>query len=155
MTIAVYQGVDGTYSQLVIAHFLRESGLDGTIAGLPSYREMATAIAGLRADLGVVPIENAIAGTVREGYDLIAEFDLLPIAEVHWRTDHRLLGVRGAELRDVREVLGHPMAIAECGRFLGGLDHARVIPCEDTGVAAREVARSGNPAVTALAPPAA
>jgi 3-deoxy-7-phosphoheptulonate synthase len=155
MTIAVYQGVDGTYSQLVIAHFLREAGLDGTTAGLPSYREMATSIASLRADVGVVPIENAIAGTVREGYDLIAEFDLLPVAEVHWRTDHRLLGVRGAELRDVREVLGHPTAIAECGRFLAGLDHARVIPCEDTGVAAREVARSGNPAVTALAPPAA
>ncbi len=155
MTIAVYQGVDGAYSQLVIAHYLREKGIEGSTLGVPSYREMATSVAGSRADAGVIPIENAIGGTVREGYDLIAEFGLAPLAEVHWRTDHRLLGVRGAELRDVREVLAHPLVIAECGRFLAGMPHARAIPCEDTGVAAREVARGGNPAIAALAPPAA
>ncbi|HVA33511.1 MAG TPA: 3-deoxy-7-phosphoheptulonate synthase [Candidatus Baltobacteraceae bacterium] len=155
MTIAVYQGVDGAYSQLVVANFLREAGVEGSTLGVPSYREMATTVASLRADVGVIPIENAIGGTVREGYDLLAEFDLAPIAEVHWRTDHRLLGVPGSELRDVREVLAHPLVIAECGRFIAGLDHVRAIPCEDTGVAAREVARGGNPAVAALAPPAA
>src|SRR5579862_1738563 len=153
--IAVYQGVDGAYSQLVVAHFLREAGIDGSTVGVPSYREMATTVASLRAEVGVIPIENAIGGTVREGYDLLAEFDLQPIAEIHWRTDHRLLGVPGAEMRDVREILAHPLVIAECGRFLSGLQHARAIPCEDTGVAAREVARGGNPAVAALAPPAA
>ncbi|HUA10204.1 MAG TPA: 3-deoxy-7-phosphoheptulonate synthase [Candidatus Acidoferrales bacterium] len=152
---AVYQGVDGAYSQLVLGHFLREHGIEMSTVGLPSFREMATAVAGSRAQLGVIPIENAIVGTVREGYDLLAEFDLVPVAEIQWRTDHRLLGVRGAELRDVREVLAHPLVLAECGTFLAGLDHARAIPCEDTGVAAREVARSGNPAVAALASPAA
>jgi 3-deoxy-7-phosphoheptulonate synthase len=153
--IAAYQGVDGAYSQLVVAHYLRERGIEAETLGMPSYREMATALAGMRVDVGVIPIENAIGGTVREGYDLLAEFDLAPVAEVHWRTDHRLLGVRGATLADVREVLAHPLVLAECGRFLAGLDHARAIPCEDTGVAAREVARGGNPAVAALAPAAA
>ena len=152
---AVYQGVDGAYSQLVLGHFLRENGIEMPTVGLPSFREMATAVAGARAALGVIPIENAIVGTVREGYDLLAEFDLVPVAEIQWRTDHRLLGVRGAELRDVREVLAHPLVLAECGAFLAGLDHARAIPCEDTGVAAREVARGGNPAIAALASPAA
>jgi 3-deoxy-7-phosphoheptulonate synthase len=152
---AVYQGVDGAYSQLVLGHYLREHGIDMPTVGLPSFREMATAVAGSRADAGVIPIENAIVGTVREGYDLLAEFDLEPVAEIQWRTDHRLLGVRGAELRDVREVLAHPLVLAECGAFLAGLDHARAIPCEDTGVAAREVARGGNPAIAALASPAA
>jgi prephenate dehydratase len=152
---AVYQGVDGAYSQLVLGHFLREHGIEMPTVGLPSFREMATAVAGARAAIGVIPIENAIVGTVREGYDLLAEFDLAPVAEIQWRTDHRLLGVRGAELRDVREVLAHPLVLAECGAFLAGLDHARAIPCEDTGVAAREVARGGNPAIAALASPAA
>ncbi len=152
---AVYQGVDGAYSQLVLGHFLREHGIEMPTVGLPSFREMATAVAGARAAIGVIPIENAIVGTVREGYDLLAEFDLVPVSEIQWRTDHRLLGVRGAELRDVREVLAHPLVLAECGAFLAGLDHARAIPCEDTGVAAREVARGGNPAIAALASPAA
>jgi 3-deoxy-7-phosphoheptulonate synthase len=155
MAIAVYQGVDGAYSQLVIAHYLRERGIAAETVGVESYRELATSVASRRADVGVIPIENAIGGTVREGYDLIAEFDLAPFAEVHWRTDHRLLGVPGAQRSDVREVLAHPLVIAECGRFLAGLEHARAIPCEDTGVAAREVARGGNPAVAALGPQAA
>lgn len=155
MAIGVYQGVSGAYSELVVEHFLRERGVDPVTLGVPSYREVATLTAGLRADVGVIPIENAIGGTVREGYDLVAEFGLQPVAEVLWWTDHRLLGVPGAALRDVREVLAHPLVIAECGKFLGGLNGARAIPCEDTGVAAREVARGGNPAIAALAPAAA
>jgi 3-deoxy-7-phosphoheptulonate synthase len=155
MTVAVYQGVEGAYSQLAIEYFLKTSGIRADAFGLPSYREMATRIASLRADVGIVPIENAIAGTVREGYDLLAEFDLAPLAELQWRTDHRLLGIAGAELRDVREILAHPLVIAECGRFIAGLENARAIPCEDTGVAAREVARGGRPDVAALASPSA
>jgi chorismate mutase/prephenate dehydratase len=149
---AVYQGVDGAYSQLVLSGFLAARAVDGTTLGVGSYREVATALAGLRADVGAIPIENAIVGTVREGYDLLAEFDLEPIAEVLMRTDHRLLGVRGASQADVREVLAHPLVIAECGRFLASMPQARAIPCEDTGIAAREVARSGNPAIAALGP---
>ena len=155
MTIAAYQGVNGAYSQLVIDHYLRSKGIQAGTVGLGTYREVAAAVAGSRADVGVFPIENAIAGTVREGYDLVAEFDLVPVAEVLWRTDHRLLGVRGATLRGVREVLAHPLVIGECGKFLAGLGGARAIPCEDTGVAAREVARGGNHAVAALGPAAA
>ena len=119
MTIAVYQGVDGAYSQLVLAHYLRERGIEANV-GVPSYRELATSVAGLRADVGVVPIENAIVGTVREGYDLLAEFDVAPVAEIQWRTDHRLLGVRGAELRDVREVSGIRWSLPNAGVSFAG-----------------------------------
>ncbi|HLI97213.1 MAG TPA: 3-deoxy-7-phosphoheptulonate synthase [Candidatus Baltobacteraceae bacterium] len=153
--IAAFQGIDGAFSQLVVAQFLRDRGLDASTLGMPTYREVATAVSAERASAGVIPIENAIVGTVREGYDLVAEFELAPVAEVLCRTDHRLLGVHGASLEDVREVLAHPLTIAECSRFLQSLKNARAIPCEDTGVAAREVARGGNSAVAALAPPAA
>ena len=150
--IGVYQGVSGAYSQLVIDHFLREGGFDGSTLGVAGYRNVATTISSLRADVGVLPIENAIAGTVRENYDIVADFDLAPICEVLWHTDHRLLGIRGAALAEIREILAHPLVIAECGQFLASLPQARVIPCEDTGVAAREVARGGNPSIAALAP---
>ncbi|HEY5257638.1 MAG TPA: prephenate dehydratase domain-containing protein, partial [Candidatus Baltobacteraceae bacterium] len=149
---AVYQGVDGAYSQLVLEAWFAARGMDVRTVGVPSYREVATSLAGLRADAGVLPIENAIVGTVRETYDLLAEYDAMPIGEALMRTDHHLLGVRGASLSDVREVLAHPLVIAECGRFLSSLTQARAIPCEDTGVAAREVSRGGNPSIAALAP---
>jgi chorismate mutase/prephenate dehydratase len=153
--VAAFQGVDGAFSQLVVHQFLNERELDVTTLGMPSYREVAVAVSAQRASVGIIPIENAIVGTVREGYDLVAEFGLVPVAEVLCRTDHRLLGMHGATIADIREVLAHPLTIAECSRFLQSLPNARVIPCEDTGVAAREVARSGNTAIAALAPPAA
>lgn len=151
--IAAYQGIDAAYSQIALNDYLRKHGLDGTTLGLSTYREVAANVASSRSDVGIIPIENAIAGTVREGYDLVAEFRLSPVAEVLWRTDHRLLGIEGAEIADVREILAHPLTISECSHFLAGLTHARAIPCEDTGVAAREVARSGNSAIAALASP--
>ncbi|HZZ64441.1 MAG TPA: 3-deoxy-7-phosphoheptulonate synthase [Candidatus Baltobacteraceae bacterium] len=150
--IAAYQGVDGAYSQLVLQQFLSERGVaEYATLGLSTYREVGAAVAAQRADVAAIPIENAIAGTVREGYDLAAEFGLTPVAEVLWLTDHRLLGPPGAQLRDVREVLAHPLTIAECSRFLASLPHARAVPCEDTGIAAREVSRNGNAAIAALA----
>ena len=150
---AVYQGVDGAYSQLVLGHFLREHGIEMPTVGLPSFREMATAVAGARAAIGVIPIENAIVGTVREGYDLLAEFDLVPVSEIQWRTDHRLLGVRGAELRDVREVLAHPLVLASAARFLPDLImrarfHAKTpasLRARSRGAAIRRSPRSLHP----------
>ncbi len=153
--VAAYQGVDGAYSQLALHDFLLRKRLEGTTLGASTYRAVAAAVASLRADFGIIPIETAIGGTVREGYDLVAEFKLTPVAEVLLRTDHRLLGVAGGTLADVREILAHPLTIAQCSRFLSGQSQARAIPCEDTGVAAREVARGGSPIIAALASPAA
>jgi chorismate mutase/prephenate dehydratase len=153
--IGAFQGIDGAHSQIVLDAFFAARGDDGRAAGYPSFRAVATAVNAGRADVGIVPIDNAIGGTVREGYELLLEFGLVPLAEIIWTMDHRLLGVPGATLADVREVLAHPLVIAECGKFLGTLTQARAIPCEDTGVAAREVSRSGNPALAAIAPPTA
>jgi chorismate mutase/prephenate dehydratase len=67
--------------------------------------------------------------------------------------DHRLLARPGTELSAVREVLGHPLVLAECGRFLATLSGARIIPSVDTGIAAREVAEAAGVCKAAIAPP--
>ncbi len=155
--IGAFEGIDGAHSQLALeAYFRARSGAeDATTLGTPSFRAAAVAVSAGRADVGIVPIDNAIAGTVRDGYDLLLEFDLVPVAEIVWRMDHRLLGTPGTTIEDVREILAHPLVIAECGKFLASLPHARTVPCEDTGIAAREVARAGNTGIAAIAPPSA
>ena len=155
--IGAFEGIDGAHSQLALeAYFRARSGAEGaSTLGTPSFRAAAVAVSAGRADVGIVPIDNAIAGTVRDGYDLLLEFDLIPVAEVVWRMDHRLLGAPGTTLDDVREVLAHPLVLAECGKFLASLPNARAIPCEDTGIAAREVSRAGSSGLAAIAPPSA
>jgi len=153
--IGAFQGIEGAHSQLALEAFFRSRGVELHTSGQASFRAVAVAVSGGRADVGIVPVDNVISGTVREGLDLLHEFRLRPLTEIVWRMDHRLLGVPGATLDDVREILAHPLVLAECGKFIASLPHARAIPCEDTGIAAREVSRSGNRALAAIAPPAA
>jgi 3-deoxy-7-phosphoheptulonate synthase len=149
---AAYQGIEGCHSAAVLASFFAARGREADRLGVATFREVATAVIGGRCDVGLLPIDNAIAGTVHEGYDLIAQYGLLPLCEIEWRMDHRLLGVPGAVLSDVREVLAHPLVLAECGRFLGALSGARVIPSTDTGIAARDVAEARDVSRAAIAP---
>src|SRR5262249_50712712 len=123
--------------------------------GVPTFRDVAAAVVAGRARYGLLPVDNAIAGTFRDGYDLIAQYDLRPVRELLWRMDHRLLGGRGATVSGIRRIEAHPIVLEECGRFLATLAGARAFPAADTGVAARDVAQAGDPTVAAIAPPSA
>ena len=154
MTIrAAYQGIEGAYSAVALAAYFEARGVEHEALGVATFQQVATAVVGSRAEVGLLPVDNAIAGTVRDGYDLLARFDLVPISELVWRMDHRLLAVPGAQLSDIREVFAHPLVFAECGRFLATLSGARMIPSVDTGVAARDVAEAGDRSRAAIAPP--
>ena len=153
MITAAYQGVEGAYSDVLLrAHFAARKEAVETL-GLPTFRDVAVALLAGRARYGVLPLENTIAGTFREGYDLLAQYDLTPVREVIFRMDHRLLGVPGATLAGLTRVEGHPIVLEECGKFLATLPGARPVPAIDTGVAARDVAEARDPSIAAIAPP--
>ncbi len=150
---AAFQGIEGAHSSVALSAYFDAVGTGHERLGVPTFRQVATSVVSGKADVGILPVDNAIAGTVRDGYDLLAQYDLAPICEIEWRMDHRLLGVEGASPSDLREVHAHPLVVAECGRFLGTLSGARVIPSVDTGVAAKEVAEAGDRTRAAIAPP--
>ena len=153
MITAAYQGVEGAYSDVLLrAHFAARQEAVETL-GLPTFRDVAVALLAGRARYGVLPLENTIAGTFREGYDLVAQYDLTPVREVIFRMDHRLVGVPGATLAGLTRVEGHPIVLEECGKFLATLPGARPVPAIDTGVAARDVAEARDPSIAAIAPP--
>src|ERR1035437_9026296 len=148
---AAFEGIEGSYSHAVLDAYAARRGVVFVPLGCSSYRAVAHAVLSGRADLGLLPIDNAIAGTSREGYDVLAEYELDLLAEITWRMEHRLLGVPGATLEGLREIDSHPVVLAECGRFLGTLADVRRVPVPDTGVAARDVAAAGDPTRGAIA----
>src|SRR5580704_4289719 len=152
MVTAAYQGIEGAYSDVLLQRHFRARGEQVETIGVPTFRDVAMALLAGRARYGVLPLENTVAGTFREGYDLIAQYDLYPVREVVFRMDHRLLGVEGATLAGLRRVEAHPIVLEECGRFLATLPAARPVPAIDTGVAARDVALAKDPSVAAVAP---
>jgi len=152
---AAFEGIEGSYSHAVLGAYAERRGVTFTPLGCASYRGVAHAVLSGRADLGLLPIDNAIAGTIREGYDTLAEYELDLLAEITMRMEHRLLAVPGATLEGVREIDSHPIVLAECGRFLSTLPDVRRVPVPDTGIAARDVAAAGDPSRGAIASSAA
>ena len=148
---AAFEGIEGSYSHGVLEAYARTRGVAFTPIGCSSFRDVAQAVLSGRADLGLLPIDNAIAGTIREGYDVLAEYELDLLAEITWRMEHRLLAIPGATLDGLREIDSHPVVLAECGRFLGTLANVRRIPVPDTGIAARDVAQAADPTRGAIA----
>jgi chorismate mutase/prephenate dehydratase len=150
--VAAYQGIESSYSSVALQAYFTARGVALRGLGVRTFRDVATAVLGGRAAVGLLPVDNAISGTIRDSYDLLAQYELWPVVELQWRMRHHLLGRPGATLSDIREVHAHPLVLAECGRFLATLSGARVVPAEDTGEAAYLVAESADPSLAAIAP---
>lgn len=100
---------------------------------------------------GLLPIENTIAGSVVGSYDVLASTEFAVVGEVVAPIHHCLLGLPGARLDGVTRVFSHPVALAQCTRFLRGRPIMDPVAVYDTAGAAREVAAAGDPGRAAIA----
>src|SRR5437016_14639565 len=103
------------------------------------FRAVAQAVLDRRAQYGLLPIENSLVGSIATNFDLIAESGLAIVGEVVSAVHHCLLGIPGVERGGLRRVLSHPVALAQCERFLGALGgEVEVMAFYDTAGAAAE-----------------
>lgn len=144
-----FQGEPGAYGHEA-ALTCSPSGVE--IVPCRTFRDVFRAVEEGKAEAGILPIENSLTGSVHEVYDLLLEFPLEIVGEVYQPVAHRLLGVPGARLRDVRDVYSHPQALGQCLRFLEGLG-AELHAFYDTAGAAKWVAEQGDPSKAAVAGP--
>ena len=102
-----------------------------------------------RADVGVVPIENSTEGAVNHTLDGLIDSELLISGEIQLEIHHSLLS-RARDLGEVKEVLSHPQALAQCREWLDrNLPHAQVVEVVSTSVAAERAVE--DPTVAAIA----
>lgn len=144
-----FQGEPGAFSEDAIAKFFGSS----VVVAVPEigFAEVVAAVADGSADYGVLPIENTIAGVITGTERALAQSPLRTIGDVAVRVEQCLLGVRGARLTDVSQVLSHPVALAQCARFLSAHKQLQVVPSSDTAGAARMVASAGDRGIAAIA----
>lgn len=150
-----YQGTEGSYSHLAAQR--RYSGHAGgaLLAGFDSFRQVAGAVLSGAADLALLPIENTTAGSINETYDLLAAGGLVITGEVVAAIEHCLLALPGAALADLRAVLSHPQALAQCEEFFREHPGIRAQAEFDTAGAARKVQQLGDRSLAAIASAAA
>jgi chorismate mutase/prephenate dehydratase len=102
------------------------------------------------ADLAVLPLDNSTAGTVDAVYDLLLRYDLQIWRSLSLTIEHCLLGAPGSKIKDIRSVISHPQALAQCS----GLIRERgwqVRESLNTAFAAAAVAGSAEPGLAAIA----
>jgi prephenate dehydratase len=145
---AAYQGAPGAFSEdAAIA-------LAGPGARLRPCRTLEHVFAAVEAGdaaTGVVPIENTLAGPVPGCADLLARADVHIVAERIDRIVHALVAPAGVALADVRRVLSHPVAIAQCEGFFRTHPQIVPVPAFDTAGAVADLLRGGARDAAAIA----
>ena len=113
--VVCFQGVQGAYSQLAMMAFFDKMK---TSFHVDMWRDAMDAISSGKADYAVLPIENSLAGSVEENFDLLSEYNVAIVGEQIIKVDHALLGVKGAKISDIKTVYSHPKAIAQCENYI-------------------------------------
>jgi len=90
--------------------------------------------------IGIMAIENTIAGSLLQNYELLKSYKLPIAGEYKLRISHSLAALPGQNIHDIKEVQSHPIALMQCGDFLETLPGIRVVEHEDTALAARDIA---------------
>jgi prephenate dehydratase len=148
-----FQGELGAYGDQAILE--RWKG-NATAIPVVSFEDVVTEVAAGLADYGVVPVWNTVVGDVASGCAAVeqgrrAPSHLVVTGDVHVVVRHHLLVLPGTRLEDVTSAASHPVALAQCGRFLA--EHPRIMsnPVYDTAGAARDLALNGPRTSSAVA----
>ncbi len=141
-----FQGEPGANSHMAaVEHFP-----DMEPMACHSFEEAFAAVRDGDAYLGMIPIENSVAGRVADIHHLLPESELYIIGERFQRVRHQLLAPKGAKIEDIKTVQSHVMALGQCRSIIKqyGL---RAEIAADTAGAARAVSEAGDKSVAAIA----
>lgn len=119
-----------------------------------TFGDVFDSVAKARAEYGIVAIENSLYGSINEVYSLLLEKKLWISGEIYLHIKFALMAKDKLSLSDVEEVVSHPIALAECSKYLSkNLPNAHLLNSDDTAKAAKEVSKSGNATQAAIADP--
>ena len=94
-------------------------------------------------DGAVIPIENSLAGSVAEHFDLLLSRDVHIVLEFRLRIMHNLIAMPGAKLRDIRRVFSHPVALDQCRDLFAKHPQLEPVPFYDTAGSVKHVIAEG------------
>jgi prephenate dehydratase len=147
VTVA-FQGERGSFSEEAAYKLL---GRRIRVQPCETFVDTFAAVVGGKSQFCLVPIENTLAGSVYENYDLLLKHDLHIVGEVSLRIVHNLIAFPGTTLRNLRQVYSHPVALAQCSRFLARHPKIEKIPFYDTAGAVKMLAERRQRDAAAIA----
>jgi prephenate dehydratase len=103
------------------------------------------------ADAIAIPIENSLAGSVLEHFDLLLHHDVKVVRETLIRIRHNLIAVAGAKIGDIERVYSHAVALAQCRRFLAEHPAMKAVAFYDTAGSVKQLVNTRDAKAAAIA----
>ena len=142
-----FQGEPGANSHIAIA----EAYPAAEALPCPTFEDALAAISSGEADLGMIPIENSVAGRVADIHHLLPQSGLFIVGEWFLPVHHQLMAPRGAKIGDIKTVESHVHALGQCRRIIRKLG-IKPIVAGDTAGSAHIIADRGDKTCAAIAP---
>lgn len=136
-----YLGPEGTFSYFAALEYL---GHAVVFQPCPDLHHVFRSVQESQCELGIVPLENSLQGTVGQSFDLFLKYHLQIQAELYFRVSHCLLSTWNS-MAEIETVYSHPQPLAQCGAWLRAiLPTATLVPVESTSAAAHRALKQGG-----------
>ena len=132
------QGVSGAFHEIAARQYFEGEEIE--ILPCNTFKDLFKALAADDSLLGIIAIENTIAGSLLQNHNLLRESGCMIVGEYKLRIEHNLAVLPGQGIEDIEEVYSHPIALMQCEDFLDEHRHLKAIESEDTALSAKEIA---------------
>lgn len=143
------QGGYGAFHDIAAQYFFEGQSID--IVPRTTFKELFKSLKKQQVDYGIMAIENSLVGSILPNYALIRDSGKKIIGEIFLRIRHNLVALPGQNIRDIREVYSHPMAILQCQDFFKQYNNIRLYDSLDTALSAKEISEKKLEGVGAIA----
>lgn len=147
--IVAIQGAEGSNHHKVAIDFY---GKEIQLSECMSFDVLVDNLLDKSADVGVMALENTIAGSIIPNYALIDNSNLHIIDEEYLNIHHHLMALKHQSLKDIKEVWSHPMALLQCKEFFKQHPHIKLVEDVDTAEVAKRIAKHSLKGIAAIAP---
>ena len=147
-TIAI-QGAEGSNHHKVARDFY---GTSIVLKECMSFDALVDSLLDASAKVGVMALENTIAGSIIPNYALIDSNNLHIIAEEYLNIHHHLMCLKGQKIENIKEVWSHPMALLQCKEFFKKYPHIKLVEDVDTAEVAKRISNENLVGIGAIAP---
>ncbi|MFN8434036.1 MAG: prephenate dehydratase [Anaerolineales bacterium] len=142
-----FQGEPGAYSEQAVFNYY---GKDVETVPCESFDVMFDSVVSGKSDAALAPIENSLAGSIHQNYDLLLRHNLHIVGEYFLRVRHCLIANPGVKMEDIKKAISHPQALGQCAAYLRGKS-IRPETVYDTAGSVKMLKESGARDVAAIA----
>jgi len=141
-----FQGIEGANSHLACKKLFSKA----KVVPCETFEEVFNSVKTNKSNIGLIPVENSVAGRVAEIHGLIYKTSLKIVGEYFMKIELHLLGTKESKINNIKYVRSHIHALSQCSNFIRKKKLKKIISA-DTALAAKEVSESKNLTDSAIA----